>query len=70
MMKPPRLRQAATGLSFAAPALPDIRTRPMPPRATSLALVRAAALLLVALCLVPAGAHLSEPPNKIGLPAD
>jgi hypothetical protein len=42
----------------------------MPPRATSLALVRAAALLLVALCLVPAGAHLSELPNKIGLPAD
>jgi hypothetical protein len=42
----------------------------MPPPATSLALVRAAALLLVALCLVPTGAHLSELPNKIGLPAD
>jgi hypothetical protein len=42
----------------------------MLPRATSLALVRASALLLVARCLVPAGAHLSELPNKIGSPAD
>jgi hypothetical protein len=42
----------------------------MPPRARSLAIVRASALLLVALCLVPAGAHLSELPNKIGLPPD
>jgi len=49
---------------------PTSKPGPMPPRATSLALVRAAALLLVALCLVPAGAHLSELPNKIGLPAD
>jgi hypothetical protein len=38
--------------------------------ANRLALVRVCALLLVALCLVPAGAHLSELPNKIGLPRD
>jgi PIN domain nuclease of toxin-antitoxin system len=38
--------------------------------ADSLTFVRVCALLLVALCLVPGGAHVSELPNKIGLPRD
>ena len=36
----------------------------------SLRLVQFLALVLIALCLVPAGAHLFELPNKIGLPQD
>jgi hypothetical protein len=42
----------------------------MPTTTNTLAVVRVCALVLVALCLVPAGAHLSELPNKIGLPPD
>ncbi len=36
----------------------------------ALRLVQFATLVLIALCLVPAGAHLFELPNKIGLPQD
>ena len=36
----------------------------------ALRLVQFLALVLIALCLVPAGAHLFELPNKFGLPQD